>query len=168
MQALDIGIGVDARGMELVRLPERGRFSQSHSVSAFSQGLHICHSHDAGIEDALGHFAGRPGRGQFDDAGRRISVVDGEQIRALDFRIGDKGLIGDRGPTSGRLGMGGSGASSERVGVAMGRANIGEPEVIRYWGPTAKFMSWAALIPARINSQKQKLARRITVLRFPW
>jgi hypothetical protein len=96
MQALDVGIGVDARGMELVRLPERGRFSQRHSVSAFSQGLHICHSHDARIDDALGHFAGRLGRGQFDDAGHRISIVDGEEIRALDFRIGDKGLIGDR------------------------------------------------------------------------
>jgi hypothetical protein len=107
MQALDVGIGVEARGMELVRLPEQGRFSESHSVSAFAQGLHICHSHDACVDDALGHLAGSLGRGQFDHAGHGISIVDGEEIRALDFRIGDKGLIGDRRSYFGKARQGG-------------------------------------------------------------
>jgi hypothetical protein len=53
------------------------------------------------------------------------------------------------------------GVESDREGVAMGWANSGEPEVIRYCGPTEKFVSWAAVILASTSSKQNRVARRI-------
>src|SRR5580704_12365525 len=55
----------------------------------------------------------------------------------------------------------GAGAESDRVGVAIGRRNIGEPKFMRYCGPTGKFVSCAEEIPSRASSRKKRLAERI-------
>src|SRR5438552_17864028 len=62
---------------------------------------------------------------------------------------------------SGKLGMAGRGASSDRLGVAIGCRNIVLPVVIRYCGPAAKFVSCAAETPARTGSSKVRNAIRI-------
>src|SRR5476649_1857409 len=48
-----------------------------------------------------------------------------------------------------------------RVGVAMERANSGEPGGNRYWGPVEKFDSWAAAIPASSKKPQREIERRI-------
>src|ERR1022692_2403632 len=96
VQALDVRIGIDASGVGLVSLRERGRYPERHSVSAFAQGLHIRHPNDAHVYDARGQFTGRLGRRKLDHAGHRVAVIDREQIGLVrKFGICDEGLTSD-------------------------------------------------------------------------
>src|ERR1035438_7418164 len=74
MQALDVGIGVDARGVGVLRLPERGSVAKGYSVSTFAQRLGIRHSSNADIEDTRRQSVGRPGGSDLNIAGLLIIV----------------------------------------------------------------------------------------------
>jgi hypothetical protein len=68
VQALDVGVGVEARAMGFVPLPERSGVAKGYSVSAFAQGLGIGEPSDTDIEDARRLCAGRPARCDLDVA----------------------------------------------------------------------------------------------------
>src|ERR1700722_20623421 len=72
------------------------------------------------------------------------------------------GSLPTTGSVSGRLVIAGCAPSRERDGGAIGRANKGLSRVIRYCGPTEKFVSWAELIPIMTNDRRNKLTRRIS------
>src|ERR1700720_2172850 len=72
------------------------------------------------------------------------------------------GSLPTTGSVSVRLVIAGGAPSRERDGVAIGRANKGLSRVIRYCGPTGKFVSWAELIPIMTNDRRNKLTRRIS------
>ena len=153
VQALDVGVGVDASGVGFVDLPERGGVAEGDSVSALAQRLHGGHSGNAGIEDARGQGPGGLRRGDFDLAGIFGDILaDICGRRRFDLRLApeDSGEIGLSlaTATEGDGGCGvdsvtgvltlASGAESDRVGVAMGWRNSGESVVIRYCGPEGK------------------------------
>src|SRR6266567_1982962 len=64
VQALHVGVGVDARGVGLVGFPEVGCLAQRDAVSEFAQRLGSGH---AGVDDARGQRTGRLCRGDLDD-----------------------------------------------------------------------------------------------------
>src|ERR1700721_2216090 len=72
------------------------------------------------------------------------------------------GSVPTTGSVGGRLVIAGCAPSRERDGVAIGRANKGLSRVIRYCGPTEKFVSWAELFPIMTNERRKKLARHIS------
>src|SRR5579872_4332586 len=75
VQALDVGVGVDANGVGLVGLPERGRVAERDSVSTLAERLHGGHCSYTGIEDARGQGAGGLRRGDLDLADILRSVL---------------------------------------------------------------------------------------------
>src|SRR5579872_5928072 len=75
VQALDVGVGVDANGVGLVGLPERGRVAERDSVSTLAERLHGGHCSYTGIEDARGRGAGGLCRGDLDLADILGSVL---------------------------------------------------------------------------------------------
>src|SRR5713226_5537192 len=63
VQALHVGVGVDAGGAGFVGFVELGGFGERDAVSEFAEGLGSGQAGDAGVEDAWGQGAGRLGGG---------------------------------------------------------------------------------------------------------
>src|SRR5579864_6487667 len=78
VQALDIGICIDAGSVAPVSLPVRAHIAEWLTISRFAQRLGIRDSRHPRIDDARRQFARWFGRDNLNHAGHRVAVIDWE------------------------------------------------------------------------------------------
>ena len=161
LHSLDVVVGVDARGVARRGLPIPRRFCKSDSVTTQAQRCRVGYLYASCIDNAGRKIAlcdvllGGLAEADLDYADPRDPVVDGGQ-RELALRVRRALKVSLTAACSAVVslaGRSGRGRSSDKDGVAIGCAKSGESKVIRYCGPTAKLVSWAAAIPTSMSDR---------------